>query len=83
MTRKEEIRKASIDYQMSKMPMAIGGDAFTDMIESANVNPSFIAGAEWADKQFLLELRTILYTSNVNDRIYDLIQKYDGRDETV
>lgn len=83
MTRKEEIRKASIDYQMSKMPMAIGGDAFADMIESANVNQSFIAGAEWADKQFLLELRTILYTSNVNDRIYDLIQKYDGQDEKV
>lgn len=83
MTREEEIRKASIDYQMSKMPKAMGGDAFADMIESVNVNPSFIAGAEWADKQFLIELRTILYTSNVNDRIYDLIQKYNGQDETV
>lgn len=50
MTRKEEIEKASVDYQMSKHPMAIGGDAFADTIYKMNVNPSFIAGAEWADQ---------------------------------
>ena len=50
MTRKEEIEKASVDYQMSKHPMAIGGDAFADTIYKVNTNPSFIAGAEWADQ---------------------------------
>lgn len=50
MKRKEEIEKASVDYQMSKHPMAIGGDEFADTIYKVNVNPSFIAGAEWADQ---------------------------------
>lgn len=50
MTRKEEIEKASVDYQMSKHPMAIGGDGFADTIYKVNINPSFIAGAEWADQ---------------------------------
>lgn len=47
MTQKE-IEKASVDYQMSIMPKAIGGDAFADMVYKANINPAFIAGAEWA-----------------------------------
>lgn len=49
MKREEEREQASINYQMSKYPMAIGGDAFADMIHKMNINPSFIAGAEWAD----------------------------------
>lgn len=53
MTRKEETRKASIEYQMGTKPQALGGDAFADLIERCNVNPSFIAGAEWADKTML------------------------------
>ena len=43
----KEIEKASVDYQMSIRPMAIGGDAFADMVYKANINPAFIAGAEW------------------------------------
>lgn len=50
MTREEQIREASIDYQMSTSPRVIGGDAFADMARKMNVNPSFIAGAKWADK---------------------------------
>lgn len=50
MIRKEEIEKASVDYQMSKHPMAIGGDAFADTIYKMNINPSFIVGAKWADQ---------------------------------
>lgn len=50
MTREEQIREASIDYQMSTSPRVIGGDAFADMARKMNVNPSFIAGAIWADK---------------------------------
>lgn len=51
MTREEEIREASIDYQLSTNPRAIGGDAFADMAREMNVNPSFIAGAKWADSR--------------------------------
>ena len=46
MTR-EDIEKASVEHQMSQRPMAIGGDAFADMVYKMNINPSFIAGAEW------------------------------------
>lgn len=53
MTRKEERIEASIDYQMSTNPMALGGAAFEDMIRKMNVNHSFVAGAEWADKTML------------------------------
>ena len=50
MTRKEEIEKASVEYQLENKPMAIRGDFFDDEVYRMNVNPSFIAGAEWADK---------------------------------
>lgn len=53
MTREEQIREASVDYQLSTNPRAIGGDAFADMAREMNVNPSFIAGAKWADKQMI------------------------------
>lgn len=49
MTRKEERIEASIDYQMSINPIALGGAAFDDMIRKMNVNRGFVAGAEWAD----------------------------------
>lgn len=43
----KDIEKASVDYQMSTRPMAIGGDALDDMVYRININPSFISGAEW------------------------------------
>lgn len=43
----KDIEKASVDYQMSTHPKAIGGDAFGDMVYRMNINPSFISGAEW------------------------------------
>lgn len=46
MTRKE-IEKASVEYQMATHPMAIGGSALSDMVYKMNINPSFVAGAEW------------------------------------
>lgn len=49
MIRKEERIEASIDYQMSTNPKALGGAAYEDMIRKMNVNHSFVAGAEWAD----------------------------------
>lgn len=53
MKRDKEIEKASVEYQMSKNPMALGGDVFEDMVYKANINPSFIAGAKWADKTMI------------------------------
>ncbi len=53
MKRDKEIEKASVEYQMSKNPMALGGDTFEDMVYRANINPSFIAGAKWADKTII------------------------------
>lgn len=53
MTREEQIREASINYQLSINPRAIGGDAFSDFAREMNVNPSFIAGAKWADETMI------------------------------
>ena len=50
MNREKQIEKASVEYQIQNKPMAIGGDAFADMVYKMNINPSFIAGANWADK---------------------------------
>lgn len=49
MTREEQIKEASIDYQMSTNPRCIAGVAFADFAREMNVNPSFIEGAKWAD----------------------------------
>lgn len=43
----KDIEQASVDYQISKNPVAIGGYAFEDMVYKMNINRSFIAGAEW------------------------------------
>lgn len=82
MTREEQIREASIDYQLLTNPRAIGGDAFADMAREMNVNPSFIAGVEWAEKEFAKKVQrysiTYKYDSNlaikahmVKEMIYD------------
>ena len=68
MTREEQIREASIDYQLSTDPRAIGGDAFADFAREMNVNPSFIAGAKWAEKEFANKVKkySISYKYNSN-----------------
>lgn len=40
----------SIEWQKANHPMAIGGDAFADMVDSFNVNPAFVAGYKEAEK---------------------------------
>lgn len=67
MTREEQIREASIDYQLSIGPRAIGGDAFSDFARAMNVNPSFIAGAKWAEKEFANKVQK-----------YSISYKYDS-----
>ena len=44
----KKIEQASVDYQMSRCPVAIGGSAFSELIYNMNINYFFIAGAEWA-----------------------------------
>lgn len=56
MTRKEEIRNASVDYneKVGKL-LVMGGDNILSEEEylEFNKNPSFIAGAEWADRTMI------------------------------
>ena len=73
----KDIEKASVDYQMSTRPMAIGGDALDDMVYRININPSFISGAEWvlnnlwkpADGDDLPEIdrEVVVFTQNFPD----------------
>ena len=50
-------REASIDYQMARLPFAIGGDTFSEAIREMNLNPSFIDGAkfgaQWQKEQIM------------------------------
>ena len=50
MAREEEIKEASIDYQIATNPRCIAGEAFADFAREMNVNQSFIEGAKWADQ---------------------------------
>lgn len=50
MTREKEIEQASVAYQMTTNPRAIGNCVYSDVDYKMNINPSFIAGAEWADQ---------------------------------
>lgn len=49
--REEQIREASIEYQLSIAPRAIGGGAFADTAREMNVNPHFIEGAKQSMKR--------------------------------
>ena len=53
MTRKEEIRQASIEYTIKNRPMCIGGGAFSEIMDEMNRNHAFEDGAKWADKTML------------------------------
>ena len=79
MTRKEEIEKASIKYQMSISPVAVGGAAFADDVEQMNINPSFVAGAEWADKT-MIEKSCEWLKNNMHNY---LVAKADGADYRI
>lgn len=40
----DKATQKSIEWQKANHPMAIGGDAFADIVDSFNVNPAFVAG---------------------------------------
>ena len=44
----------SIEWQKANNPMAIGGDAFADVVDSFNVNPAYVAGYKDAQKDLAL-----------------------------
>ena len=49
MTRKEQIKYASIEYTLKNRPKCIGGDAFAEITDELNRNSAFEEGAKWAD----------------------------------
>lgn len=50
MTREEQIAQASIEYTMQRNPMCLGGDNFSDQVQTMNRNYAFEAGVKWADE---------------------------------
>lgn len=50
----DKATQKSIEWQKANNPMAIGGDAFVDMVDSFNVNPAFVAGYKEAEKDLAL-----------------------------
>lgn len=46
----DKATQKSIEWQKANHPIAIGGDAFADTIDSFNVNPAFVAGYKEAEK---------------------------------
>lgn len=71
MNRDKEIEEASVEYQISKNPLALGGDAFADIAYNMNINPSFIAGAKWADKTMIDKACEWLENHNDYQRVCD------------
>ena len=53
MTRKEQIRRASIEYTIRIADRCIGADAFPKIIDEINRNHAFEEGAKWADKTII------------------------------
>lgn len=53
MKREEQIKEASIDFQIATNPRCIAGEAFADFAREMNVNKSFIEGAKWADETMI------------------------------
>ena len=43
----------SIEWQKAHRIMAIGGDAFADIVEQMNINPAYVAGYEQAKEDIL------------------------------
>lgn len=68
----DKATQKSIEWQKAHNPMAIGGDAFGDMIDSYNVNPAYVAGYKEAEKDCTLKvedlelLHTFLYAVKYN-----------------
>lgn len=53
MTRKEQIKRAGIEYTIRIADRCIGIDAFPKIIDEINRNHAFEEGAKWADKTMI------------------------------
>lgn len=51
--KEEEIIQAGIDYTLSTNPRCIAGNAFADIADMMNRNPSFEAGAKWMQEKMI------------------------------
>ena len=75
----DKATQKSIEWQKAYNPMAIGGDAFADVIDSYNVNPAFVAGYKEAEKDLgwhsvkeslpPIDEEVIVLTDDINGKI--------------
>ena len=76
----DKATQKSIEWQKANHPIAIGGDAFTDMVDSFNVNPAFVAGYKEAEKALALtwiDIRNIVrIAEKLNDENKTIPRKY-------
>lgn len=63
----DKATQKSIEWQKANYPMAIGGDAFADMVDSYNVNPAFVAGYKEAEKDIWDRIEKYLKTRHHTD----------------
>lgn len=69
----DKAKQKSIEWQKANHPMAIGGDAFADMVDSFNVNPAYIAGYKDAQKDLALTWEDIMFISQTVTEIINSI----------
>ena len=55
----DKATQKSIEWQEANHPMAIGGDAFADMVTAYNVNPAYVAGYHEAQKDLALTVEDL------------------------
>lgn len=81
MKREEQIKEASIDFQMANNPRCIAGGAFADFAREMSVNQSFIEGAKWADNTMVkkvvewLSLNAELYGGFNGEKLNEMVCK--------
>ena len=64
----DKATQKSIEWQKANHPMAIGGDAFADMVDSFNVNPAYVAGYKEAEKDLELTWEDIRSIIIINEK---------------
>lgn len=78
----DKATQKSIEWQKANNPMAIGGDAFADIVDSFNVNPAFVAGYKEAEKDTIeravrwIAENTKRYVGSVEHPFWDMFLKH-------
>ena len=68
----DKATQKSIEWQKANHPMAIGGDAFADTVDSFNVNPAYVAGYKEAEKYLALTTNDIRRIVDIYDECLSL-----------